>query len=422
MEDSPLIEFKDVCKAFDSKPVLDHVSFEICEGQVTTIIGKSGTGKSVLLKHIIGLIKPDEGTICYKGKPIDEMSAGEWTGYISRISYMFQNNALFDSMNVFENVALPLRQGTKLKEKEIRLEVMFRIEQNELSDAVDKYPAELSGGMQKRVALARALVTSPSIVLFDEPTTGQDPIRRNAILSLVAEYQRKLGFTAVLVSHDLPDVFFISNRILVLHEGKVLFQGSPEELEQCDNPFVDEFVQSIEGFQERLTGLYSKRSFKVRYQTALAHGYPKETFTLITFAIDHFGLVTENVGHEKAQKIIKNLGNYINKHFVDVGGFSTRTARNLFVTVLPYSGLAETKQILNDFCQDLQRQGLVEIGNLAHVNAESCFEFFISAGLAEGKTDQDIESVVASAESRRKPIARFQCEKRSPVQSITARL
>jgi len=303
-----------------------------------------------------------------------------------------------------------------LKEREIRREVMFRIEQTELSDAVDKYPAELSGGMQKRVALARALVTNPSIVLFDEPTTGQDPIRRNAILSMVAEYQRKLGFTAVLVSHDLPDVFFISNRILVLHEGKVVFQGSPEELDQCDNAFVDEFIQSLEGFQERLTGLYSKRSFKVRYQTALARGHPKETFTLVTFAIDEFGLVTENLGHEKALKMVKTLGDYINKHFADVGGFSTRTATNLFVTVLPYSDLAETEQILNDFCEDLQRQGLLEIGNQADMYSGSCFEFFVSAGLAEGRTDQDIESVVASAESKRKPIARFQCETRGPVQ------
>jgi phospholipid/cholesterol/gamma-HCH transport system ATP-binding protein len=413
MENTPLIEFKDVCKHFGSRPVLDHVNLKIFEGDVTTIIGKSGTGKSVLLKHIIGLITPEEGTICYNGNSIHEMGGRAWDEYINRISYMFQNNALFDSMNVFENIALPLRQTKKFKQEEIHRKVMFRIEQTELGDAVNKYPAELSGGMQKRVALARALVTHPSIVLFDEPTTGQDPIRRNAILSMIAEYQRKLGFTAVLVSHDLPDVFFISNRILVLHEGSVVFQGTPEELDECENPFVDEFVESLEGFQERLTGLYSKRSFKVRYQTALAHGHPKETFTLITFAIDQFDLVTEHLGHEKAQKIIRTLGNYINKHFADVGGFSTRTATDLFVTVLPYSDLEETGQILHDFSEDLKEQGLLEIGSQADVNSGSCFEFHVSAGVAEGKAEQDIESVVVSAESKRKAIARFQCENRA---------
>jgi phospholipid/cholesterol/gamma-HCH transport system ATP-binding protein len=412
MENNVLIEFRDVCKRFDSKVILDHVNLKIYEGQVTTVIGKSGIGKSVLLKHIIGLLKPDEGTIYYKGKPINEMSRREWDEVISRISYMFQNNALFDSMTVFENIALPLRQTTKLSQEDIKRRVMFRMEQTELVGAGDKYPAELSGGMQKRVALARALVTEPSIVLFDEPTTGQDPIRRNAIMSMVAEYQQKIGFTAVLVSHDLPDVFFISNRVLVLDEGRIVFQGSPEELDQSGHPFVDEFITSLEGFQERLTGLYSKRSFKVRYQTALRRRRPKETFTLVTFAIDQFHLVTENLGHERAQRVIKALGEYINKHFASIGGFSTRTARDLFVTVLPYSDLTEAELILNDFREDLREHGLLEIGNQAHVSSKPCFEFYIFAGLAEGMTDQDIESVVASAESRRKAIARFECEKR----------
>ena len=412
MENNVLIEFRDVCKRFDSKVILDHVNLKIYHGQVTTIIGKSGTGKSVLLKHIIGLLKPDEGTIYYKGKPINKMSRHEWDEYISQISYMFQNNALFDSMTVFENIALPLRQTTGLSQEEILRRVMFRVEQTELGEAVDKYPAELSGGMQKRVALARALVTEPSIVLFDEPTTGQDPIRRNAIMSMVVEYQQKLGFTAVLVSHDLPDVFFISNRVLVLDEGSIVFQGSPEELDQFDHPFVDEFIASLEGFQERLTGLYSKRSFKVRYQTALRRRHPKETFTLVTFAIDRFDLVTENLGHEKAQTVIKALGEYINKHFAGVGGFSTRTARDLFLTVLPYSDLKEAEQILHDFREDLREHGLLKIGSQAGVGSKPCFEFHVFAGLAEGVTDEDIESVVASAESKRKVIARFQCEKR----------
>ena len=214
--DTPLIEFKDVTKRFGPRTVLERVNLQIYEGQVTTIIGLSGSGKSVLLKHIIGLLQPDEGTILFKGKPLPTMKKNEKAASLAQISYMFQDNALFDSMTVYENIALPLRETTNLKKAEINLRVTARIEQSELSDAANKYPSELSGGMQKRAALARALVTDPQIVLFDEPTSGQDPVRKNAILSMIAQYQRKFGFTAILVSHEIPDVYFISNRILAL--------------------------------------------------------------------------------------------------------------------------------------------------------------------------------------------------------------
>ena len=202
--ETPLIEFRDVIKSFDEKIILDKANLAIYENQITTIIGKSGTGKSVLLKHIIGLLSPDEGDILFSGRPIREMKKNEWDMHRSRISYMFQNNALFDSMSVFDNIALPLRQTTNMGKKEIEQKVISRSEQMELADALFKYPSELSGGMQKRVALARALVTDPSIVLFDEPTTGLDPIRKNIILSMIAHYRKQFGFTAILISHDIP--------------------------------------------------------------------------------------------------------------------------------------------------------------------------------------------------------------------------
>ena len=170
--ETPLIEFTNVTKRFDIRTILDQVNLKIFEGHVTTIIGKSGTGKSVLLKHIIGLLTPDEGSILFRGKDIGKMAKTEWKDYTAKISYMFQNNALFDSMTVFENIALPLRQTTSLNKSEVAQRVMARITQTELTEVVDKYPSEISGGMQKRVALSRALVTDPEIVLFDEPTTG----------------------------------------------------------------------------------------------------------------------------------------------------------------------------------------------------------------------------------------------------------
>jgi len=252
--ETPLIEFRGVSKRFNDKTVLDRTDLQIFENEITTLIGKSGSGKSVLLKHIIGLLAPDEGSILFRGKPISEMSKKEWDECRAQISYMFQNNALFDSKTVFENIALPLRQTTNLRKKEIEKRVMSRVEQMELSDVVHKYPSELSGGMQKRVALARALVTDPAIVLFDEPTTGQDPIRKNIILGMIARYKKEFGFTAVLISHDIPDIFFISDRILILWEGKVSFQGSYEGVTRSDHPMMLDFKKSVEALGNELAG------------------------------------------------------------------------------------------------------------------------------------------------------------------------
>lgn len=260
-----LIEFRGVAKRFNDKTVLDRADLKIYENQITTIIGKSGSGKSVLLKHIVGLISPDQGTILFRGKPVNEMSKKEWDGCRLQISYMFQNNALFDSMTVFENIALPLRQATDLKKTEIEKRVMSRLEQMELAEVIHKYPSELSGGMQKRAALARALVTDPAIVLFDEPTTGQDPIRKNAILSMIAHYRKQFGFTAVLVSHDIPDVFFISDQVLFLWEGKIAFHGTHEELSRFKHPIMQEFKKSMEDLSNELAEPLSREMFRLHY-------------------------------------------------------------------------------------------------------------------------------------------------------------
>lgn len=413
MEREPIIEFKGVTKRFDVRTILEKVDFKIYEGEVTTLIGLSGTGKSVTLKHIIGLLKPDEGQVLYRGKPINQMSKKEWNAYISQISYMFQNNALFDSMTVFENVALPLRQTTHLGKKEIADKVMAAIEQTELTEVYDKYPSELSGGMQKRAALARALVTDPSLVLFDEPTTGQDPIRKNAILGMVAEYQNRFGFTALLISHEIPDVYFISNRILALYDKKIVFQGPPDEFEEFQHPFREEILTSLESLQEDITGLYSKRHFKVRYQTDLSKRHPDAMYAVAIFALDEIDLVSENLGHDATQEIIRALGSYINKHFGAVGGFSARQTINEYATVLPYSDLEEAERIMEDFTKDFQEHGLPNIQTLVEgeKTADDCFEFNILAGLAQGKPQIEIESVMEFARFNQKPIARFQCKR-----------
>ncbi|MCX5838513.1 MAG: ATP-binding cassette domain-containing protein [Deltaproteobacteria bacterium] len=412
--ESPLIEFKDVTKRFGDRSVLERVNLQIYEGQITTIIGLSGSGKSVLLKHIIGLLKPDEGTILFKGRPLSEMKKSESAANLAQISYMFQDNALFDSMTVYENIALPLRETTNLSKSKIDNRVMARIEQTELEDAVHKYPSELSGGMQKRAALARALVTDPRIVLFDEPTSGQDPVRKNAILSMIAQYQRKFEFTAILVSHEIPDVYFISNRILALYERSIVFQGSPEELENFDHPFKDEVIRSLEGLQNELTGLYSKRQFKVMHHGQLTQKTPGETYCVAVFSLDDPDIIQTSAGYNAAQVAIRGLGIYIDKHFGAIGGFSTRRRSNEFVTVLPYSDLAEAESILTDFVMDLQERGIHDVWAEANRQTSSaeCVEFTILAGIAQGQPVADIDSVIDAAKSRQKEIARLRCDGR----------
>ena len=407
----PLIEFKGVSKTFGTRNILNRIDFSIYEGEVTTLIGLSGTGKSVTLKHIIGMLKPDEGRIFFRGKPIDQMKKAEWNDYIGQISYMFQNNALFDSLTVFENVALPLKYTTKLKKKEIEKKAMARIEQTELTDVADKYSSEISGGMQKRVALARALVTDPNIVLFDEPTTGQDPIRKNAILGMVAEYQKRFGFTALLISHEIPDVYFISNRILALYDKKIVFEGNPEDFESFDHPFRHELISSLESLGQELTGLYSRRQFKVRYQSDLSQRHADASYAAAVFTIDDLDIISEKLGHDVAQKIIRSLGTYINKHFGAVGGFSSRQTINEYATVLPYSNLDESEKIMEDFTRDFKNHGIQGVKTYIEDEDKPIdgVEFSVLAGLAQGKPQIEIESVMEFARFNQKEIARFTC-------------
>jgi phospholipid/cholesterol/gamma-HCH transport system ATP-binding protein len=339
------------------------------------------------------------------------MSRKEWNSYLAQISYMFQNNALFDSKTVYENVAMPLMKFNHLSKSQIREKVMARLEQTELNYMAHKYPSELSGGMQKRAALARALVTDPKIVLFDELTTGQDPIRRNAILGMIAEYKKKNGFTAVLISHDIPDVFFISDHILALYGKKIVFQGTPEAFEAFDHPFYDEIITSIESLQDELTGLHSRRQFKVRYQTDLARHNGYRHFIVVLFTLEDLERIIENLGHTAAQVGIRTMGDYINKHFGLVGGFSARRRINQFSTVLPFSDWNEAEAILTDFTRDFRENGLIRIENAAReVNPTvRCFDFLITAGLARGEANVELDSIMEFAEFKKEPIAQFQC-------------
>jgi phospholipid/cholesterol/gamma-HCH transport system ATP-binding protein len=403
--DAPLIEFRNVTKRFGSRTILDGVSLEICDGQTTTIIGKSGTGKSVLLKHMIGLLEPTDGEILFRGKPIDRMTRRELDEFRGQFSYCFQNNALFDSLTVFQNVALPLQQTTKMGKKEIEDKVMERIDQLELSEVPHKYPSELSGGMQKRVALARALITDPKIVLFDEPTTGQDPIRKNAIFSMIVHNQKKFGFTTIMISHDIPDVFFISDRILVLYERQIIFQGPYEQIDALKHPMVDEFVKSLEHFQDELTGLYSKKTFNKVYQQA-ATEKPQDTVTVAVFTIDDLDGLAANLGHETAQEIIQSLAVHIDRH-LGAFGISNRFGRNQIVSILFSTNRPAAENLMATLAADLQQRGLD--GAPGAAGRQRLYPLSIVAGLAEGKIGEEIDAISERAKSGQKEIARFEC-------------
>ena len=245
--ETPLIEFKDVYKAFDGNVVLKGVNLTILKGQVTAIIGKSGTGKSVLLKHIVGLLQPDSGQVLIDGQPLTGMDRIQQRQLKKRCSYMFQNNALFDSMTIYDNIALPLVERDRLRGESVRQRVQTKMAQLDIVDIERKYPSQLSGGMKKRVAMARALITEPEIVLFDEPTTGLDPIRKKAAYRMITDYQQRFGFTGVLVSHDIPDIFFISHQIAMLDEGQIIFEGGCREIQASQDPVVKEFVGGMSG-------------------------------------------------------------------------------------------------------------------------------------------------------------------------------
>ena len=237
-----MIKLIDVYKSFGKQAVLNGVNLEIEDGKTTVIIGKSGGGKSILLKHIIGLLQPDSGQILIDDLDITKLDEKGLNETRKKFGMLFQEAALFDSMTVGENVAFPLREHTKLKDEEIRQTVADRLRAVGLAGIEGKMPSELSGGMRKRVGLARAIALHPQIVLFDEPTTGLDPVMTEAINQLIIETQSKFHLTCVVISHDLGSIFKISDKVAMLYEGEIIATGTPEEIKSSPNPVLVQFL------------------------------------------------------------------------------------------------------------------------------------------------------------------------------------
>jgi len=246
MRHEPVIRLIEVSKSFGAgeraQRVLDGVNLDIVEGTTTVIAGASGQGKSVTLKLILGLLAPDRGNIEVSGREVGRMGAGELREMRTEFGVLFQGSALFDSLTVFENIALPLKERARLKAGEIRERVMRTLEQLDMAGHEDKYPAQLSGGMKKRVGLARALQMQPRIMLFDEPTTGLDPARSMEIYQLFYRTQKEFGYTSIIVSHDIPRIFDLADRVAILHDGKMWTFDSPEAILLSGEPLIQDFV------------------------------------------------------------------------------------------------------------------------------------------------------------------------------------
>ncbi|MGA1847335.1 ABC transporter ATP-binding protein [Deferribacter abyssi] len=236
------IEIIDLHKSFGRHKVHKGIDLNIIKNAITCIIGPSGTGKSVLLKQMMGLIKPDSGKVIVCGEDLSTLSKKKLLDIRKKFGMLFQNAALFDSMNVYENVAFPLREHTNLKEKEIKEIVLEKLALVGLKDVEYKMPSELSGGMRKRVGLARAIALEPEIILYDEPTTGLDPIMTDVVDTLIYDTQKKLNVTSVVISHDIDSTFKIADYIAMIYDGKIVMYGTPEDFKSSDNPYVVQFL------------------------------------------------------------------------------------------------------------------------------------------------------------------------------------
>ncbi|MBI4773733.1 MAG: ABC transporter ATP-binding protein [Deltaproteobacteria bacterium] len=242
-----MIELTGVHKSFGSQQVLRGVDLKVQPGKITVIIGRSGGGKSVLLKHMIGLVRPDKGSVWVFGSDLAAMNEREMDPIRRRMGMLFQDAALFDSMTVGENVAFPIKEHTNLSTRIVGEMVAQKLEMVGLPGTGKKMPSELSGGMRKRVGLARAIALDPEVLLFDEPTTGLDPIMAEAIDNLIRETQSALGVTAVVISHDIAGTMRIAHCIALLNEGTIVAEGTPEEIDACADPLVRDFLRCRSG-------------------------------------------------------------------------------------------------------------------------------------------------------------------------------
>lgn len=395
MSTQPLIELNNTVKRFGENTVLNGVNLSIFRGEITSIIGKSGVGKSVLLKHIIGLFEPDGGEVLYEGKPLSSMKRAEKKALKRKFSYMFQESALFDFLSVFENIALPLQETTSYPEAEIHRRVRDKMHQLDLHKVDGKYPSQLSGGMKKRVALARALVTDPEIVLFDEPTTGLDPIRKSAVHSMISDYQKRFGFTGIIVSHEIPDIFFISQRVAMIDAGRIVFEGTPEEIQKASDPVVQNFIQGLESPHDDLTGVASQSLGQKRLQQEMSRLQRHEIpFSIVLLSIDNLEDIDRIAGHVACQMMLKNFANHV-KQNIYITDTCFRYDMNKILVILPDTNSSQAKLFCEKLSRNMENAAVFETPDFT---SGLCYS--VRAGIAQAKKDSQLQSLLENAEAR----------------------
>ena len=398
-----LIHFEDIFKTFGANRVLRGVKLSIFQGEVTTIIGKSGVGKSVLLKHIIGLLFPDAGEIFLYGRPLSKMKKAEIDELKGKFSYVFQDAALFDSMTVYQNIAMPLRGGgASLAKLEIKKRVEEKLQLFELQASQDKYPSQISGGMKRRVALARALVTDPEVVLLDEPTTGLDPIRRNAVYSMIVDLQKKFNLTVVMISHEIPDIFYFSQRIVMLDEGRIRFEGTPQEIRRFSDPVVRQFINGLERPRDALTDMATRISGEQKFHEELARlRLHRIDFSVVILTVENLAEINETLGHAIGQTVLKNFAAQI-KQRLDVTDTCSRYSLDKILVVLHNAAMEEARKFSNRLSRELRLEDLLdkEISNTIRIR--------ISAGYAQAEEDSLLKEVLTKAESKDSMYSEFE--------------
>ncbi|MBL0712970.1 MAG: ATP-binding cassette domain-containing protein [Desulfosarcina sp.] len=374
---APLIRFEKVKKAFNGNLVLDEIDLEIFHGEITTIIGKSGGGKSALLKHIIGLLQPDSGRIYINGDCLATMKKSQRRRLRRQFSYMFQDSALFDFMTVAENIALPLREHHLFPEDEIQKRVHAKMKELDLTGTDDDYPSQLSGGMKKRVALARALITSPEVILFDEPTTGLDPIRKTSVHTMISDYQHQFGFAGVLISHEIPDVFYFSQRVAMLHEGKIIYAGTPEDLQKVDDPVVHEFIRGFEGQPEIFSTPSMGDGWQLRFTEEMTrlqrHRIP---FALVVLTVENMSAIATQSGSGVAQDTVAQFAENV-KRRLRITDTCECIGSNAVLLLLPFTKLAQARLV----CAKLGRELKGQVTQQIKTQVDSCLA--VSAGFSE---------------------------------------
>ncbi len=400
----PLIQLQDVVKTLGANRVLDGVNLSIQRGEITAIIGKSGSGKSVLLKHIIGLLEPDGGGILFDGRKRSDMSPLEKKALRQKFSYVFQDTALFDFLTVVENVALPLAERKGAVPAEIHRRVREKLSQLDLFDVDYKYPSQLSGGMKKRVALARALVTDPEIVLFDEPTTGLDPIRKNAVHSMISDYQRRFGFTGVVVSHEIPDIFFIAQRVAMIDDGRIRFEGTPTDIQRAPDREVKNFIEGLESPRDEMTGIASQSIGQQHLRQEMGrlqrHQIP---FSIVLMSMDNLEDFDRIAGHVASQTVFKRFADHViqNSYVTDT---CFRYAINKVIVVLPDTDEEQARS----FCRKISRtmRNGSWFDSLDTVR-DTCYS--VSAGVVQARSDSGLEEMIAAAHKGQTVF--FECRK-----------